>query len=192
MVPEQTSGFLEQELRQYLLSQSEHRSKNALITSEWALEHGRDRPEYRQLHAKIERCAMNRSSFPAGLIRSWPLLALLLTAAVWFHRTPYSASNLEVPPDTVEYALAPLQFLETGHYEIIVEDRGLPPRYPLGWLDRVGSCVAYFPGRRNAGLEATPYGRAWPFSGIIFLVPTLFRSHHCAYSGLPSSLFLPG
>jgi len=73
---------------------------------------------------------MNRSSFSAGLTRSWPLLALLLTAAVWFHRTPYSASNLEVPPDTVEYALAPLQFLETGHYEIIVEDRGLPPRYP--------------------------------------------------------------
>ena len=73
---------------------------------------------------------MNSSSFPAGLTRSWPLLALLLIAAVWFHRTPYSASNLEVPPDTVEYALAPLQLLETGRYEIIVEGRGLPPRYP--------------------------------------------------------------
>ena len=73
---------------------------------------------------------MNHSSLSAGLIRSWPLLALLLTAAVWFHRTPYSASNLEVPPDTVEYALAPLQFLETGRYEIMVESRGLPPRYP--------------------------------------------------------------
>jgi 4-amino-4-deoxy-L-arabinose transferase-like glycosyltransferase len=73
---------------------------------------------------------MNSSTFRAGLTRSWPLLALLLTAAVWFHRTPYSASNLEVPPDTVEYALAPLQLLETGRYEIIVEGRGLPPRYP--------------------------------------------------------------
>jgi hypothetical protein len=57
---------------------------------------------------------MNSSSFLRGLIRLWPLLALLLIAAVWLHRTPYSASNLEVPPDTVEYALAPLQFLETG------------------------------------------------------------------------------
>jgi 4-amino-4-deoxy-L-arabinose transferase-like glycosyltransferase len=73
---------------------------------------------------------MNSSSFPAGLTRSWPLLGLCLIAAVWLHRTPYSASNLEVPPDTVEYALAPLQVLETGRYEIIVEGRGLPPRYP--------------------------------------------------------------
>ena len=73
---------------------------------------------------------MISSSFPLGLNRSWPLVILLLIAAVWLHRTPYSASNLEVPPDTVEYALAPLQFLETGRYEIMVQDRGLPPRYP--------------------------------------------------------------
>ena len=64
------------------------------------------------------------------LSRSWPLLSLLVIAAVWLYRSPYSASNLEVPPDTVEYALAPLQFLETGRYEIIIEGRGLPPRYP--------------------------------------------------------------
>ena len=74
--------------------------------------------------------SMNSSFFPRGLTRSWPLLALLVIAAVWLHRTPYSASNLEIPPDTVEYALAPLQFLETGRYEIMVEGRGLPPRYP--------------------------------------------------------------
>jgi 4-amino-4-deoxy-L-arabinose transferase-like glycosyltransferase len=73
---------------------------------------------------------MTSSSFSPGLTRSWPLLALLLIAAVWLHRTPYSASDLEIPPDTVEYALAPLQLLETGHYEIMVEGRGLPSRYP--------------------------------------------------------------
>jgi len=73
---------------------------------------------------------MTSSSFSRDFTRSWPLLALLLIAAVWLHRTPYSASGLEIPPDTVEYALAPLQFLETGRYEIIVEGRGLPPRYP--------------------------------------------------------------
>jgi len=73
---------------------------------------------------------MNSSSFRARFTRSWPLLVLLLIAAVWLYRTPYSASNLEVPPDTVEYALAPLQLLETGRYEIVLEGRGLPPRYP--------------------------------------------------------------
>ena len=73
---------------------------------------------------------MSSTSFRLQLGRSWPLLSLLLIALVWLHRTPYTASNLEVPPDTVEYALAPLQFLETGHYEIVLEGRGLPPRYP--------------------------------------------------------------
>ena len=63
-------------------------------------------------------------------VRYRTLLALLLIAAVWMARSPYSASNLEVPPDSVEYALAPAQLLETGHYQIIVEGRGLPPRYP--------------------------------------------------------------
>src|ERR1043166_5852781 len=85
---------------------------------------------------------MNRSFFPAGLARSWPLLALLLIAAVWFYRTPYSASNLEVPPDTVEYALAPLEFLEHGHYDIIVEGRPLPPRYPP-WFSMLIISPAY-------------------------------------------------
>ena len=73
---------------------------------------------------------MSSSSLRARLARSWPLLSLLLIAAVWLYRSPYNASNLEVPPDTVEYALAPLQLLETGRYEIVIEGRGLPPRYP--------------------------------------------------------------
>jgi 4-amino-4-deoxy-L-arabinose transferase-like glycosyltransferase len=73
---------------------------------------------------------MNSATLRERLVRTWPLLALLLIAAVWLHRTPYSASNLEIPPDTIEYALAPLQLLETGRYEIMVEGRGLPPRYP--------------------------------------------------------------
>ncbi|HEX8491037.1 MAG TPA: glycosyltransferase family 39 protein, partial [Chthoniobacterales bacterium] len=73
---------------------------------------------------------MNNSDLRAWFVRSWPLLGLLFIAAIWLYRTPYSASNLEVLPDSVEYALAPLQLLETGRYEIIVEGRGLPPRYP--------------------------------------------------------------
>jgi 4-amino-4-deoxy-L-arabinose transferase-like glycosyltransferase len=57
-------------------------------------------------------------------------LTLLAIALVWLYRAPYNASGLEITPDTVEYALAPLQLLETGHYEIILEGRPLPPRYP--------------------------------------------------------------
>ena len=58
------------------------------------------------------------------------LLLLLLVALVWLYRTPYHASGLEVAPDAVEYALAPLQLIETGRYEILLEGRPLPPRYP--------------------------------------------------------------
>jgi len=85
---------------------------------------------------------MTSSSFSPGVTRSWPLLALLLIAAVWFYRTPYSASDLEIPPDTVEYALAPLQLLETGRYEIMVEGRGLPSRYPP-WFPAIVILPAY-------------------------------------------------
>ena len=57
--------------------------------------------------------------FVRAKLAEWlPLFLLLLIAIIWLYRTPYSASNLEVPPDTVEYALAPLEFLETGAYNI--------------------------------------------------------------------------
>jgi 4-amino-4-deoxy-L-arabinose transferase-like glycosyltransferase len=85
---------------------------------------------------------MNSLTFRATVTQSWPVVGLLLIAAVWLYRTPYSASNLEVPPDTVEYALAPLQLLETGRYEIIVEGRGLPPRYPP-WFPALVILPAY-------------------------------------------------
>lgn len=64
------------------------------------------------------------------LPESWSLVLLILIAATWLYRSPYSASDLPMTPDSVEYALAPLQFLETGRYEIIVQNRALPPRYP--------------------------------------------------------------
>lgn len=67
---------------------------------------------------------------PGWFARSWPLLASLLIAAIWLYRTPYGASSLDLAPDAVEYALAPVQLLETGRFEIILEGRALPSRYP--------------------------------------------------------------
>jgi 4-amino-4-deoxy-L-arabinose transferase-like glycosyltransferase len=84
----------------------------------------------------------HKFSLSAALKKRAPLLVLIAIAAVWLYRTPYSASNLEVPPDAVEYALAPLQFLETGHYDIVVEGRPLPPRYPP-WFPTLVVLPAY-------------------------------------------------
>src|ERR1041385_7999727 len=66
----------------------------------------------------------------SGVLSRYQLILLLVIAAIWMARSPYSASNLEVPPDSVEYALAPAQLLETGHYQIVAEGHGLAPRYP--------------------------------------------------------------
>ncbi len=85
---------------------------------------------------------MNSSAVLARFTRSWPLVALLLIATVRVYRSPYNASALQIPPDTVEYALAPLQLVETGRYEIIVEGRGLPPRYPP-WFPALVIVPAY-------------------------------------------------
>jgi len=79
---------------------------------------------YREIAA-----APKRFSF-AGLWSRSQLILLLLIGAIWMARSPFSASNLETPPDSVEYAVAPAQLLETGHYQIVVEGRGLPSRYP--------------------------------------------------------------
>ncbi len=85
----------------------------------------------------------NPKSSLAANLKAWsPFFILLLVAVVWLCRTPYTASNLEVPPDTVEYALAPLQLVETGHYEIILEGRPLPPRYPP-WFPALVILPAY-------------------------------------------------
>ncbi len=72
----------------------------------------------------------------------WPLLAVVLIAAVWLYRTPYVASDLPIAPDSGEYALAPLQLLATGRYEIPVQDRTLPPRYPP-WFSVIAILPAY-------------------------------------------------
>lgn len=71
-----------------------------------------------------------------------PLLLILLIAIVWLYRTPYNASGLEVTPDAVEYAFAPLQLLETGRYDILLEGRPLPPRYPP-WFPTLVLAPAY-------------------------------------------------
>lgn len=78
----------------------------------------------------LEIGATPRRFLLSGVLVRRQLILLLLIAAIWMARSPYSASNLEVPPDSVEYALAPAQMLETGHYQIVADGRALPPRYP--------------------------------------------------------------
>ncbi len=74
--------------------------------------------------------------------RAWSLWAVLIIAAVWLFQTPYQASNLDVTPDSVEYAVGALQLLDTGHYSIPIQGRSLPPRYPP-WFSALILLPAY-------------------------------------------------
>ena len=74
--------------------------------------------------------------------RTWSLWVVLAIAAVWLFRTPYTVSDLDVIPDSVEYAIGALQWVETGRFEIIVQGRPLPPRYPP-WFSVIVLAPAY-------------------------------------------------
>ena len=84
-----------------------------------------------------------RSVFSRGwFARRWSLWFVLAIAAVWLCRTPYNVSDLDVIPDSVEYAIGAIQLVETGRYEIIVQGRPLPPRYPP-WFSAIVLAPAY-------------------------------------------------
>ena len=63
-------------------------------------------------------------------------------AIVLLYRDRYSASNFEVVPDSVEYALAGHRLATEGRYAIVVAGRDLPPRYPP-WFSLLVAVPAY-------------------------------------------------
>lgn len=61
----------------------------------------------------------------------WISLILLLgVGGILLFRTPHNASNLEIVPDSVEYAFGALNLSNGQGYHIRVGGRDLPPRYP--------------------------------------------------------------
>lgn len=139
----------------------------------------------------------HKFTLPPTLRERAALVLLLLIAVVWLYRSPYSASNLEVPPDSVEYALAPLQLVETGRYEIILEGRPLPPRYPP-WFSTLVILPAYVLFGHDPGnailpvtaLAAAGIGFAWAIGkrlggaagGIIAGLAVLFLPSYASWA----------
>jgi hypothetical protein len=60
----------------------------------------------------------------------WPAILLALLSASLLYRSPYNASNLDLPPDSIEYALAGHRLVFEGRYAIQVAGSDYPPRYP--------------------------------------------------------------
>ncbi|HET6249781.1 MAG TPA: glycosyltransferase family 39 protein [Tepidisphaeraceae bacterium] len=65
--------------------------------------------------------------------RRWLAALIVLLAAVHFYCPPGRVAELEVVPDSVEYAVAGHEFATSGKYQIHVNGRALPPRYPPGF-----------------------------------------------------------
>jgi 4-amino-4-deoxy-L-arabinose transferase-like glycosyltransferase len=60
----------------------------------------------------------------------WPILLLAVVASALLYQDRFSASNLDIVPDSTEYVLAAHRFATAGEYKILVDGRWLPPRYP--------------------------------------------------------------
>lgn len=58
-----------------------------------------------------------------------PLLVALL-AGFRLYRSPWSASALEIVPDSVEYAIGAQRFATLHSYDIVIDGVSYPPRYP--------------------------------------------------------------
>jgi hypothetical protein len=72
----------------------------------------------------------SRRSIHAALRRSLPLLLVVAAAAIQYWRSPYSASDLGVVPDSVEYAVGAERLVSLGRYDLEMGGHSRPVRYP--------------------------------------------------------------
>jgi len=69
-------------------------------------------------------------------IRARTALALILLLAVAFFalfESPFTASNLTIAPDSVEYSTAAWRLVHEGRYAVTINGDAYPPRYPPGF-----------------------------------------------------------
>ena len=59
---------------------------------------------------------------------------LCALALVKLYRSPYSASNLDFPPDAQEHVIAAQRLVLFGSYSIEINGVSYPPRYPPWFL----------------------------------------------------------
>jgi 4-amino-4-deoxy-L-arabinose transferase-like glycosyltransferase len=82
-------------------------------------------------------------------VKNWPIshegLLIILMAAMstfLFYRSAYRASNLDVVPDSLEYAVGAHHLVTEGGYFIVIEGRRYPPRY-TPWFSLLFLAPAY-------------------------------------------------
>lgn len=107
------------------------------------------------------------------------LTLLLIVACFALFKLPFTASNLTIAPDSVEYSTAAWRLVNEGRYVVTINGTAYPPRYPPGFAllalapayqllgqdpgfgiygilfwSLVGVGAAFFIGRRLGGLSS--------------------------------------
>jgi hypothetical protein len=75
------------------------------------------------------------------------LILLLAVAVIVLFESPYSASNLAIVPDSVEYATSAWRIVHEGRYAITINGTAYPPRYPPGFALIALAPAHLFPGQ---------------------------------------------
>jgi 4-amino-4-deoxy-L-arabinose transferase-like glycosyltransferase len=80
------------------------------------------------------------------------LIVILLVAMLRLWRSPWSASDLAVIPDSVEYAVGAQRLATLGHYDIGIEGVAYPPRYPPWFSMLLWPAYVLAPDELGAGI----------------------------------------
>ena len=77
-----------------------------------------------------------------NLLHSLAFFLNLAIAFIIIFKTVYNASDLEIVPDSVEYAVAASRLVTDQSYTIVIDGRSWPPRYPP-WFSMLVIAPAY-------------------------------------------------
>jgi hypothetical protein len=75
----------------------------------------------------FKNIVQNRRDLPKSIVF---LLINLTIAFILFFKSAYYASDLEIVPDSVEYAVAASRLVTDQSYTIVIDGQSWPPRYP--------------------------------------------------------------
>ncbi|MDD4872636.1 MAG: hypothetical protein PHR77_18960 [Kiritimatiellae bacterium] len=116
-------------------------------------------------------------------------LVILITAAstAAFSVNPYRASNLDVIPDSVEYAIVANHFTVEGTLDIKIDGKSYPSRYPP-WFSILFLSPSFFIFGNDIGNAIYPI-TFWGIAGVLiaFLIGRLISGN---FGGILSSLAL--